>query len=704
MIRNHFFKFGPFTLNVDGMSSYREGQLIQLPPKAFDTLAVLVRRRGEMVTKEQLMQAVWPDAHVEESNLTQNVFTLRRKLGQTPENEEYIQTVPRRGYRIGVPVEELAEEYPPEEPRQAAIDKKPGLHRGRALWAAALLIAVVLTAPLWRVPRGAPAVSAYLELSHDGVDKRGKTGALGGPDAALATDGSRIYFTEGSSQTSALAQVCAAGGETAAIPVPFGWPQLLDFSPARSELLAASFEDPASATPLWAIPVPAGVPHRLGNLVARDASWSPDGREIACVRGTELFRSNDDGTEVKKVAVLPGLGWRPRWSPDGKTLRLTVVDAKTANQSLWEISSDGANLHPLLPGWNHPPAECCGSWTPDGKQFVFQATREGKTEIWKLPSRGIANWFFPSAGPLQVTNGQIDSLAPVVSPDGRKLYFIGRRLRGELAKYDPATRQFLPYLGGFSADFIDFSRDGQWITYVAFPQGTLWRSRIDGTARLQLTFAPMEVLVPQWSPDGRRIAFVGIGAGRNSKIYVVPTSGGTPESFSREGSALGPTWWPDGNSLMFSDAPFFESNPGKVAIHILDWKSRKLETVPGSAGLFSPAGSPDGRYIAARPLKGLRTVLFDSHTQTWSELTDGWGFTKWSRDSQYLYYMRYGDRPAILRIHLRDRNVEEVADLSGIRQGGRLAGLQFALAPDGYPTLLRDTGTQEIYSVNWPSR
>jgi len=97
-------------------------------------------------------------------------------------------------------------------------------------------------------------------------------------------------------------------------------------------------------------------------------------------------------------------------------------------------------------------------------------------------------------------------------------------------------------------------------------------------------------------------------------------------------------------------------------------------------------------------------MLFDSHTQTWSELADGWGFTKWSSDSQYLYYMRYGERPAILRIHLSDRKVEEVAGLSAFRQGGRLAGLQFALAPDGCPTLLRDTGTQEIYSVNWPSR
>lgn len=376
MIRRRFFKFGPYILNVDGMTLRREGELIQLPPKAFETLTVLVEHRGEMVTKEHLMSAVWPDAHVEESNPTQNVFTLRRKLGQTAENEEYIQTVPRRGYRIGVPVEELEESNPEQPPAAAAT--KPRLPRASLWWAGVLVIAAAFAVPLWRIPSGTTTVSDYLELSHDGTDKRGKTGAVGGPEAALATDGSRVYFTEGSSQTSARMQVSTAGGETAAIPVPFGLPQLLDFSPARSELLVASFEDPASAAPLWAIPLPAGVPHRLGNLVARDASWSADGRAIAFVRGTELFRSNADGTEIRKLAPLPGVGWRPRWSPDGKSLRLTVVDAKTAGQSLWEVSSDGSNPHPLLPGWNRPPAECCGSWTPEWQTIRLPGHSRGQ--------------------------------------------------------------------------------------------------------------------------------------------------------------------------------------------------------------------------------------------------------------------------------------------------------------------------------------
>ena len=81
--------------------------------------------------------------------------------------------------------------------------------------------------------------------------------------------------------------------------------------------------------------------------------------------------------------------------------------------------------------------------------------------------------------PVQITSGQLSSLAPLFSPDGKKLFVIGQQLRGELQRFDGSTGEFVPYLGGVSADFLDFSRDGRWICYVAYPEGTLWRSRID---------------------------------------------------------------------------------------------------------------------------------------------------------------------------------------------------------------------------------
>ncbi len=103
------YHFGPYRLDVSQRVLLRDGKPVSLTLKAFDTLIALVKRQGHVVDKDDLMKQVWPDACVEDSNLTQNIFTLRRVLGETPEGSKYIETVPRRGYRFVVPVDEVLE-------------------------------------------------------------------------------------------------------------------------------------------------------------------------------------------------------------------------------------------------------------------------------------------------------------------------------------------------------------------------------------------------------------------------------------------------------------------------------------------------------------------------------------------------------------------------------------------------------------------
>ena len=122
----------------------------------------------------------------------------------------------------------------------------------------------------------------------------------------------------------------------------------------------------------------------VGNVVGSDAIWSADGQSVFYTHLSDLYVAQADGTKPRKILTVHGQVWRPRISPDGKRIRLTVDNPASSVYSLWEASIDGSNLHAVLPGWNNPPAECCGNWTADGRYFVFQSTRRGKTGIWAL--------------------------------------------------------------------------------------------------------------------------------------------------------------------------------------------------------------------------------------------------------------------------------------------------------------------------------
>ncbi len=143
----------------------------------------------------------------------------------------------------------------------------------------------------------------------------------------------------GRANASVLAQVSTAGGETAVHPTPFGLPQLLDISPSRSELLVADGVGSDIWWPLWILPVPAGTPRCLGDVLATDPTWSPDGQEIAYVRDRDLHRAKNDGTEARKLVSLPSTAFWPRWSPDGSRLRLTLGKRHQQNRRALDLGS-----------------------------------------------------------------------------------------------------------------------------------------------------------------------------------------------------------------------------------------------------------------------------------------------------------------------------------------------------------------------------
>ena len=430
----------------------------------------------------------------------------------------------------------------------------------------------------------------------------------------------------------------------------------------------------------------------MADTVGHDGACSSDEKKLVFAKGNDLYLGNGDGTESHKVASLPGPAFGSRWSPDGSLIRFTVSDPKTRVNSLWQVSVDGSKLRLLLPGWHQTTGQCCGNWTPDGTYFVFQS----QDQIWTLREKG---GFLRkvSHDPVQLTSGAISYGFPLPSKDAKRLFAVAGLVRGELDHYDAKSRTLEPFLSGISAQDVSFSKDGKWVAYVSFPEGTLWRSKVDGSDRLQLSFAPLYAMLPRWSPDGKQLAFFDYENGKPPRIYLVSADGGALQELMPGSSQpqSDPVWSPDGNALAFGGAL-----PGPDGIHILDLKTRQVSMLPGTDKLFSPRWSPDGRYMIALPSDSLGLRLFDFKTQKWEILTNtAAAYPTWSRDGQYVYFLQPGSQ-GLVRIGIRDRKVEQVADLKGFQLTGYW-GLWLGLAPDDSPLLLKDTGSQEIVALDW---
>jgi serine/threonine protein kinase/Tol biopolymer transport system component len=517
----------------------------------------------------------------------------------------------------------------------------------------------------------------------------------------LFTDGPRLYFREGSPTNFVLYQVSSTGGDTARVPSQFM--TMMDISPNRSEFLAADATAPQTEFPIWIMPLPAGAPRRLGDITGHDATWSRDGGRIAYAKGREIYSTSAQGGDSHKIATVGGLpGWI-RYSPDGKTLRFTLTDESNNATSLWEVSADGSNLHPLLSDWGSQPSECCGNWTPNGRYYIFDSRHSGRRDIWAI--RATGRLFAKRNEPVRVTAGPINFTGSLPSYDGATLFVDGYTERGEVQRYDAKSQQFVSYLPGVSAEGLSFSRDGQRVAYVTVPEGILWRSKVDGSERVQLTVAPMRAAMPRWSSDGKRIAFMGRLAGKNWKIYVVPTDGASAQQVTfGTGNDGDPNWSPGGNSLAFGGEPDLDGggSQSKTAIYTLDLTTSQVSTVPGSEGLFSPRWSPDGRYLAAQSADSTKLLLYSVATQKWQDLVKiNAAYFSWSHDGRYIYLTTSEAEPAFERIGVvTERRMERLASLKDVRLFIGTFGTWTGIAPDDSLLILRDTSTDEIYALD----
>ncbi len=560
----------------------------------------------------------------------------------------------------------------------------------RWIWLAAAAVAIAIAGALvvwWRQPPAVPVVEAVTQLTDDGEPKWIYDNLL--------SDGSRVYFNEGTNFSLKIAQVAVIGGPTAIIPVTLQAPIIVGLSAEGASLLALAgpFTGPGNL-PLRTIPLPTGEVRRVGDISVLDASFAPEGH-ILFSRDKVLYLADKDGSNSRKLFSADGGIWGPNISPDNKRLVFTINGV--AGLSIVVSNPDGSGQRAIVSS-SERRGVCCARWTPDSRYIVFEDRSHGRVDLWAAE---VQTGFLQRVhAPVQLTNGPLSYAGAKPSRDGKQIFAIGTKQRGELVRYDMASKQFVPILSGISAFNPTFSSDGKWVAYTSYPDHTLWRSRADGTDRLQLTDPPARVSFSFISPDGKQVTYNRPGG----EISVISMDGGPPRRIA-ETRSWAASWSPDGKRVVFAD--YADLRHTRFQIYDLGTGSRSF--LPETEDLTGVQWVAEDLVVAASKDR-TRLVAFDFKSQKWSDLVPSpipGGVANWAHapDFKYVYYTTGGANPLALRVRLADRKVETIASLKDLpRAIGPDSNTQISVAPDGSAVFTRDIGTQEIYAltVKWP--
>jgi Tol biopolymer transport system component/DNA-binding winged helix-turn-helix (wHTH) protein len=702
-------QFGVFEADLVTGELRRSGVRIRLQSQPFKLLATLLEHPGAVVSRETLQHLLWEDGTTVDfdHSLGIAVNKLREALGDSAENPRFVETLAKRGYRFIAPVQRVeaaaveAARPPQPQPASAPARRRPWPAINAALAAVCLLLAVVLAArPVNRKPYRIGQITYSGQVLGNDPEVESFSSTVG--------DGTRLYFSHMENGTPELAVALAANGEIShfQLPTEIGAPLLGSLSPDGSKLIVHGHLQAYPEQPLWIVPTLGGNIHRVPSVLAHDAVWMPDGHRLLVASGKDLTVMDEDGADPHHLLTLPGLAFWLRWSADGSRLRFTLRDARRQTTELWEAAADGTHLHPLLPGWNQPAAECCGSWTSDGEEFVFESRHNGHSQIWAWRERP---WYLRQRLPRQITNGPLDYQAPSTTPGSHRINFIGVDLQYELLKAQPHSAAFTalnPSLN--SAAMVAYSPDGQWVAWLNTSDGSLWRSRADGSQRIELTSPPLRIFSMRWSPDDKQLALMAKEPGKPWTLYLLDAEGGKPLPLLHEDrNEADPNWSADGKMLVFGRLPDrMDNDQQPKAIYLLDLDSRKVTEIPGSTGLFSPRLSPDGRSIVAIRLDQRALLLFDRASQRWSTLsTHGVGDPFWSRDGKSVYFQDFLETgKPIYRVAIPSGRVEAIATIADLRPIAANDYRLIGLAPGDLPMVSASTATVNLYSVDLNER
>lgn len=629
--------FGPFRLDVGQRRLERNGDAVALSPKVFDLLVCLARARGAVLTKDELIAALWPDSFVEEANLTQNVFVLRKALG---DDQPYVETVPRRGYRFVPDVQDVTGPAAP----IAASAVPPVVtdaRRAPSRWVPFVVTAGVLVtltavlAPVWR-PRapfsriGISMATATRDVVAAAISPDGRflvtaaavdTGAViqlrqlatGNTleiarasesrvrAVAFSPDGEHVYYTL---ENGVAYRVPAIGGRPAAIlrgaqsgirPSPDGKTlAFIRWSPENAERSLVITDTTGSGE---RVVLRRGQPDVIGY---DGIAWSPDGTRIAVITNESFGGSRAELVEVTVAdgstrIIAKGLPWNSgaiTWCADGDGLLVAAGQVWHVNYRdgvLRRVTNDTAHYRGL-------------SATQDGRTLSAVQSTTTAT-VWRgawpavaAPER-VRSEGGPNNGITWLPGGRLVYLS--YASGDPELWISGDGRRGPQQLTNAPGRDVHPAA----------PLDGRFIAFASSRDGgsTIWRMNPDGSGHVQLA-GPGAMYGTAVSPDGATVAFHAADNTRSWIVWAVPSDGGEPRRLT-QGPATFPAFSPDGTSVACN---YLVDGMWRIALVPVDGKSHpRILDVPGPP-TRRLGWSPDGREIVTAVDGRLDSVSIDT--------------------------------------------------------------------------------------------
>lgn len=750
---NHFYEFGPFRIDLTERLLLRDGRPVPLTPKAFELLVLLVENSGHVLEKDKLLEAIWPGTFIEEGSLSVNVFALRKALGETSKQNQYIETVPRRGYRFVADVKEswgnngaklIAEDdtgadviieeedeagveglieseqalthkaltangeaTPAVVPSLPIVESKRKISLG---WFLIIPVALAITASVL-LPTAIDSNESEVAqtLKPPAVDDAVQLtkGEMGAVKPSFSPDGKHLLYVVNRTGMGDLYVMPAAGGSPFRVTHnAYASGDMPVFTADSTHIVFSSYrsgEDGSRLPDLWIVPSigsTAGYP-KLFIGEASGAGFSPNGKWVAYTKHLPSKKALwvSPINNIEEHIEVSDVGFTPRWSPDGKWIAYTTSEPNISGPGvIWIVPA------PHSEGWQltlseilsrkrqltSEPQQMYGlTWTSDSGSLIFAAWLNKPQILWWVP-------ISPGGSAVPLTPGVGSYFSPSVSPDGKILVFCQGRRLSNLVLADGLDSSKLQYI---TQDEVHLwptlsPSGGQVASVIQQPDFDEYLYVTDLRTKNRTRLSEHTASHPCWL-DEERIAYLQRTPSGDTEVRVANIATGVKPLLTQ---FAGDARWLAVNPISKRRlAVVLKSPEGRQKIVLKDLDNNSEQTITEGAEYEQLRWLPDGTALSwsgpelSADLRSNGVWLFELNQSELKRIVEDGYSPEWSADGTTLYFSRIGKDSGLYQFDLQ-RNIQTKVRSWSLVPYHTIVGKRLVFTPD--------EGRAQIYSMS----